>query len=69
VHFPIVVTFAQLAGPEQWWWGALVSVPLSVVLAQLMYRWVELPAQKLAGKVGASFSAGHPHPAPSRTVS
>jgi peptidoglycan/LPS O-acetylase OafA/YrhL len=64
VHFPIVVTFAQLAGPEHWWWGALISVPLSLLLAQLMYRWVELPAQKLAARVGASFAAGHPHPAP-----
>ncbi len=62
VHFPIVVTFAQLFGPEHWWWGALVSVPLSLVLAQLMYRWVELPAQTLAGRVGARFSAGHPRP-------
>ncbi|ASD21103.1 hypothetical protein B7495_02490 [Cryobacterium sp. LW097] len=62
VHFPIVVTFAQLFGPEHWWWGALVSVPLSLVLAQLMYRWVELPAQTLAGRVGARFSAGNPRP-------
>lgn len=58
VHFPVVVTFGQLFGPEHWWWGALVSVPLSVALAQLMYRWVELPAQALAGRVGAAFSAG-----------
>lgn len=64
VHFPIVVTFGQLFGPEHWWWGALVSVVLSVLLAQLMYRWVELPAQKLAARAGAAFSAGHPHPTP-----
>ncbi|MGO4784667.1 acyltransferase family protein [Cryobacterium sp. W22_MBD10_FK3] len=62
VHFPIVVTFGQLAGPERWWLGALISVPLSLVLAQLMYRWVELPAQSLAVRVGAAFSAGHPRP-------
>jgi peptidoglycan/LPS O-acetylase OafA/YrhL len=62
VHFPIVVTFGQLFGPERWWLGALVSVPLSVLLAQLMYRWVELPAQALAGRAGAAFSAGHPRP-------
>ncbi|MGY4859469.1 acyltransferase family protein [Cryobacterium sp. AP23] len=62
VHFPIVVTFGQLFGPEHWWWGALVSVPLSVLLAQLMYRWVELPAQALANRVGSAFSAAHPHP-------
>jgi peptidoglycan/LPS O-acetylase OafA/YrhL len=61
VHFPIVVTFGQLFGPEHWWWGALVSVPLSVLLAQLMYRWVELPAQALANRVGSAFSAAHPH--------
>ncbi|WEO78018.1 acyltransferase [Cryobacterium sp. SO2] len=64
VHFPIVVTFGQLAGPEHWWWGALISVPLSLGLAQLMYRWVELPAQTLATRAGTAFSAGHPHPAP-----
>jgi peptidoglycan/LPS O-acetylase OafA/YrhL len=62
VHFPIVVTFGQLFGPERWWLGALVSVPLSVLLAQLMYRWVELPAQALAGRAGAAFSAGQPRP-------
>jgi peptidoglycan/LPS O-acetylase OafA/YrhL len=61
VHFPIVVTFGQLFGPEHWWAGALVSVPLSVLLAQAMYRWVELPAQALAHRAGAAFSAGHPH--------
>jgi peptidoglycan/LPS O-acetylase OafA/YrhL len=61
VHFPIVVTFGQLFGPAHWWAGALVSVPLSVLLAQAMYRWVELPAQTLAQRAGAAFSAGHPH--------
>jgi peptidoglycan/LPS O-acetylase OafA/YrhL len=61
VHFPIVVTFGQLFGPAHWWAGALVSVPLSVLLAQAMYRWVELPAQSLAHRAGAAFSAGHPH--------
>jgi peptidoglycan/LPS O-acetylase OafA/YrhL len=64
VHFPVVVTFGQLAGPEHWWWGALVSVPVSLALAQLMYRWVELPAQTLAARAGAAFSAGHPHTHP-----
>jgi peptidoglycan/LPS O-acetylase OafA/YrhL len=62
VHFPIVVTFGQLFGPAHWYWGALVSVPLSVLLAQLMYRWVELPAQTLAGKAGNAFANAHPHP-------
>ena len=62
VHFPVVVTFGQLFGPENWWWGALISVPLSLLLAQLMYRWVERPAQTLAVRVGAAFSAGHPRP-------
>ena len=62
VHFPVVVTFGQLFGPENWWWGALISVPLSLLLAQLMYRWVERPAQTLATRVGAKFSAGHPRP-------
>lgn len=64
VHFPIVVTFGQLFGPEHWYWGALVSVPLSLVLAQLLYRWVELPAQTLAVRAGAAFSATHPRPDP-----
>jgi len=58
VHFPVVVTFGQVFGPEHWWWGAMVSVTVSLVLAQLMYRWVELPAQALAARVGAAFSAG-----------
>ena len=58
VHFPVVVTFGQVFGPEHWWWGAMVSVTVSLVLALLMYRWVELPAQALAARVGAAFSAG-----------
>ena len=62
VHFPVVVTFGQLFGPEHWWWGALISVPLSLLLAALMYRWVERPTQTLAIRVGAAFSAGHPRP-------
>jgi len=64
VHFPIVVTFGELFGPERWWVGALISVPLSLILAQLMYRWVELPAQALANRAGAAFSASHPHRTP-----
>lgn len=68
VHFPIVVTFGQLVGPEHWWAGALISVPLSLVLAQLMYRWVELPAQSLANRVGAAVSAAHPVPARTATA-
>ncbi|MCU1445158.1 acyltransferase [Cryobacterium sp.] len=62
VHFPVVVSFGQLFGPEYWWAGALVSLPLSLLLAQLMYRWVELPAQKLANRAGKAFAASHPHP-------
>ena len=60
VHFPVVVAFGTMFGPGRWWLGALVSVPLSLVLAQLMYRWVELPAQRLANATGrwASTKAG-----------
>ena len=61
VHFPVVVTFGQLFGPDHWWAGALISVPLSLLLAQLMYRLVELPAQTLATRAGAAFAASHPH--------
>jgi len=60
VHFPVVVAFGTMFGPGRWWLGALVSVPLSLVLAQLMYLWVELPAQRLANVAGrwASTTAG-----------
>ncbi|TFD73286.1 acyltransferase [Cryobacterium fucosi] len=58
VHFPIVVTFGNLFGPEFWWLGALVSVPLSLVFAQLMTRWVERPSLKLAAAAGRAFA--HP---------
>jgi peptidoglycan/LPS O-acetylase OafA/YrhL len=60
VHFPVVVAFGTMFGPGRWWLGALVSVPLSLVLAQLMYLWVELPAQRLATWTGrwASEKAG-----------
>lgn len=60
VHFPIVVAFALLAGEGRWWLGALVSVPLSLVLAQLMTRWVEQPAQVYGTRAGASFSKWMP---------
>lgn len=62
VHFPIVVTFGNLFGPELWWLGALVSVPLSLVLAQLITRWVEQPSLKLAAAAGRAFA--HPFHAP-----
>ncbi|MBC7723965.1 MAG: acyltransferase [Burkholderiaceae bacterium] len=52
VHFPIVVTFAELAGPGRWWLGALVSVPVSLLAAWLMLRWVERPSLALASRVG-----------------
>jgi peptidoglycan/LPS O-acetylase OafA/YrhL len=60
VHFPIVVAFALLAGEGRWWLGALVSVPLSLMLAQLMTRWVEQPAQVYGTRAGASFSKWMP---------
>ena len=68
VHFPVVVSFGEIFGPSRWWMGALISVPLSLVLAQLMYRWVELPAQTLAGKVGAAVSATRTRARPRETV-
>lgn len=68
VHFPIVVAFALLAGQGRWWLGALVSVPLSLVLAQLMTRWVERPAQALGRRVGASVSERMPPPASRRSA-
>ena len=55
-HFPIVVALAVLAGPGRWWLGALVSVPLSLVVAQLMTRFVEQPAQVHGTRAGASVS-------------
>ena len=66
VHFPIVVTFGNVFGPDFWWLGALVSVPLSLVLAQLMTWWVEHPSQRLAAAAGRTFARPfHPvSPAP-----
>ncbi|WP_158251167.1 acyltransferase [Cryobacterium sp. Y11] len=56
VHFPIVVAFAVLAGPGRWWLGALASVPISLLLAHVMTRWVEQPAQVYGTQAGASVS-------------
>ncbi|MBC7442449.1 MAG: acyltransferase [Ramlibacter sp.] len=58
VHFPIVVAFGNVFGPSRWWLGALVSVPLSLGLAYLMYRWVERPSQRIASWAGRA--AAHP---------
>ncbi|WP_158252822.1 acyltransferase [Cryobacterium sp. N21] len=66
VHFPIVVAFALLAGPGRWWLGALVSVPLSLLMAQAMTRWVERPAQVYGTRAGASVSERMPRLAPRR---
>jgi peptidoglycan/LPS O-acetylase OafA/YrhL len=63
VHFPIVVAGALLAGPGRWWLGALISVPLSLLIAQLMTTWVEQPAQKYGTRAGASVSQRIPRPA------
>ncbi|TFC94542.1 MULTISPECIES: acyltransferase [Cryobacterium] len=58
VHFPMVVAFGNVFGPTRWWLAALVSVPLSFLVAQLMFRWVELPSQRLAAWAGRA--AAHP---------
>jgi peptidoglycan/LPS O-acetylase OafA/YrhL len=56
VHVPILIAVANVFGPGQWVPTVAVTLPIALVLAELFYRFVELPAHKLSKRVGATAS-------------
>lgn len=52
VHVPIIASVAFLTGDERWWLVAAISVPLSLLAAELFHRVVERPSHRLARQVG-----------------
>lgn len=64
VHVPVIATVAYLVGDERWWLVAIISVPVSLVVAQLFFSAVERPSHRFARWVGSAVparrSSGHP---------
>lgn len=57
VHVPILATLAFSWGDENWPLVAVVGIPLSLVVAWVFLKLVELPSQKLARAAGKKASA------------
>ena len=59
VHVPILIAVANVIGPGGAQWVAIIAItlPLSLVVAELFYRFVEMPAHRLSKRVGANASA------------
>jgi peptidoglycan/LPS O-acetylase OafA/YrhL len=53
IHVPILATLAYLLGDAQWWLVGIVGVPVSIAAATVFHRYVEMPSQRLAHRVGA----------------
>ncbi len=67
IHVPILASLAYALGDAQWWLVGLIGLPLSLAAATVFYRYVELPSQRLAHRVGAL--AARPRAVPARAVS
>lgn len=58
VHEPLVVTAGSVVGePPSLWLTLGIALPLSLVLAELLYRGVEHPSQRLAHHVAAAIDS------------
>ncbi|TAL42233.1 MAG: acyltransferase [Salinibacterium sp.] len=55
VHIPIVLSLAYLLGDRQWILIAAIALPLSLIAAELFFRFVELPSQRLSVATGRLF--------------
>jgi peptidoglycan/LPS O-acetylase OafA/YrhL len=53
IHVPIIATLAFVLGDSQWWLVGIIGLPLSLGAATLFYRFIEVPSQRLAHRVGA----------------
>ena len=66
IHVPILATLAYALGDAQWWLVGIIGLPLSLAAATVFHRYVELPSQRLAHRVGAR--AARPRVEPEVTV-
>ncbi len=57
VHVPIIIASANLFGADHRLLALAVSVPVSLVVAELFARFVEAPAHRLSKRVGRGVSA------------
>jgi peptidoglycan/LPS O-acetylase OafA/YrhL len=53
VHVPIIATLAFVLGDAQWWLVGIIGLPLSLGVATVFHRFVEVPSMNLAHRVGA----------------
>ncbi|MDQ1552301.1 MAG: hypothetical protein QOD50_1723 [Actinomycetota bacterium] len=53
IHVPIIATLAYALGDAQWWLVGIIGIPLSLGAATVFHRFVEVPSQRLAHRVGA----------------
>jgi peptidoglycan/LPS O-acetylase OafA/YrhL len=52
IHVPIIATLAYALGDAQWWLVGIIGIPLSIGAATPFHRYVEVPSQRLAKRVG-----------------
>ena len=52
IHVPIIATLAYALGDAQWWLVGIIGIPLSIGAATVFHRYVEVPSQRLAKRVG-----------------
>jgi peptidoglycan/LPS O-acetylase OafA/YrhL len=53
IHVPIIATLGFMLGDSRWWLVAIIGVPLSIGAATVFHRFVEVPSQHFAHRVGA----------------
>jgi peptidoglycan/LPS O-acetylase OafA/YrhL len=56
IHVPIIATLGFALGDAHWWLVALIGLPLSLAAAAVFQRYVEVPSQRFAHRVGAQLA-------------
>jgi peptidoglycan/LPS O-acetylase OafA/YrhL len=64
IHVPIIATLAYALGDAQWWLVGIIGIPLSIGAATVFHRYIEVPSQRLAKRVGERVARRRVHPAP-----
>jgi peptidoglycan/LPS O-acetylase OafA/YrhL len=57
IHVPIIATLAFVLGDAQWWLVGIIGLPLSLAAAAAFHRFVEVPSQRLARRIGESLGS------------